>query len=163
MDVAEREQVVEDVLREYSRAVMLSDPSRLEVWEELGLTMSQLRVLHHLNRQPGMTAGTLAGRLGVRPSTVTGIVDRLVRHELVERRADLEDRRVVRNMLTARGAEVVTDISRAGRMFVTNILDRLPDQSLVDLQRVLGILNEEAVEMGLLPRRAGATMVAEAP
>jgi DNA-binding MarR family transcriptional regulator len=163
MDVAERERVVEDVLREYSQAVVLTDPSRLEVWEEMGLTMSQLRVLHHLNRQPGMTAGTLAERLGVRPSTVTGIVDRLVRHGLVERQADLQDRRVVRNNLTTRGAEVVTDISRAGRMFVTNILDRLADESLVELQRVLGGLNEEAVEMGLLPRPAGAAMVAEAP
>jgi DNA-binding MarR family transcriptional regulator len=163
MDVAEREQVVEDVLREYSRAVVLSDPSRLEVWEELGLTMSQLRVLHHLNRQPGMTAGTLAERLGVRPSTVTGIVDRLVRHDLVERLADPDDRRVVRNILTPRGGEVVTDISRAGRMFVTNILDRLPDDALLDLQRVLAGLNDEAVEMGLLPRRAGAAKVAEAP
>ncbi len=163
MEVAEREQVVEEVLSEYARAVVLSDPSRLEVWEELRLTMSQLRVLHHLNRQPGMTAGTLAERLGVRPSTVTGIVDRLVRHDLVERRADLEDRRVVRNHLTARGAEVVTDISRAGRMFLTNILDQMSDESLSDLRRVLLGLNEQAVTMGLLPPRAGAAMVAEAP
>ncbi len=163
MDAAEREHLVDSVLREYSRSVALSDPSRLEIWEDLGLTMSQLRVLLYLNRDPGMTAGRLAERLGVRPSTVTGIVDRLVRHDLVCRRPDSDDRRVVRNLLTPRGSEVMSDISRAGRSFLTNILDRLGDDQLTLVLESLTALTDTAETMGLLPPHAVRASVAEAP
>ena len=98
-----RAELLEQVFTEYSDAAVLADPARLAAWEERGLTMSQLRVLIILNGDPGMTAGNLAERLSVRPSTVTEMVDRLVKQELVERRADPDDRRVVRNFLSATG------------------------------------------------------------
>ncbi len=163
MNSAEREELLDAALREYSRAVVLSDPSRLEVWEELGLTMSQLRVLFYLNSGPSVTAGKLAERLGVPPSTVTGIVARLVRHDLVARRADPDDRRVVRNCLTARGTEVVSDISRAGRSFMTGVLDRLSSDDLTRLCQALSALTREAESMGLLAPTPRPASVAEAP
>lgn len=151
-------------LTEYSYATTLADPARLAVWEDLGLTMSQLRVLHILNADPGMTAGNLADRLGVRPSTVTGIVDRLVKQDLVERQADPDDRRVVRNFLTERGSEVVNDLARAGREFILSILARLNEPDLLHLLEGLGRLNLKAQKMGLqvqrdvpLPNRAAST------
>ena len=58
MDDPDRLQAFEDFFEAYGRAVGLGDPSRLQVWEDLGLTLSQLRVLHILNAEPGMTAGT---------------------------------------------------------------------------------------------------------
>ena len=140
----------------WARAVALADPSRLEVWEDLGLTMSQLRVLSILNRNPGMTAGHLAERLGVRPSTVTGIVDRLERQDLVARQADAGDRRV----LTDHGLAVATDISRRGREFLGRILNDLEDDDLDQVHRAFAILTSHAEAMGLLaplPAEAGAS------
>ena len=65
------------------------------------VTRSQLRVLNILDHDPGMTAGVLAERLAVQPSTVTGLIDRLVKLELVERQGDVDDRRRVRTFLSA--------------------------------------------------------------
>lgn len=149
MDSPERLQDLEDFFEAYARAVGLSDPSRLQVWEDLGLTLSQLRVLHILNADPGMTAGTLAERLGVRPSTVTGIVDRLVKQALVAREADPDDRRVVRNCLTPRGVEATNDLSRASREFLTTILERLADDDFLRLREGLAAFVSQAHAMGL--------------
>ena len=148
-----RAELLELLLTEYSYAAVLADPARLQVWEDLGLTMSQLRVLHILNADPGMTAGNLAERLGVRPSTVTGIVDRLVKQDLVERRSDPEDRRVVRNLLTVRGTEVLSDLARAGREYIMNILEPLSNEELLSALSGLGGVNRKAQEMGLQVRR----------
>lgn len=153
MSELSRTELLEFVLTEYSYAAVLADPARLQVWEDLGLTMSQLRVLHILNADPGMTAGNLAERLGVRPSTVTGIVDRLVKQDLVERRADPDDRRVVRNLLTVRGTEVLSDLARAGRDYIMNILERLSDEELLSALSGLGGVNLKAQQMGLQVRR----------
>ncbi len=104
---SEPEPLRERAFHLFARAIVRSDPGRLEAWVELGLTMTQLRVLFLLREENGASAGVLAERLRVTPSTVTRIVDRLVRHELVRREPDDGDRRLVRHCLSASGASTV--------------------------------------------------------
>jgi DNA-binding MarR family transcriptional regulator len=153
--------LIEQAIAEYGPATSLVDPARLQDWEDIGLTMSQLRVLIILNRERGMTAGNLADRLGVRPSTVTGIVDRLVKQDLVERQADPDDRRVVRNLLTPHGSEVINKYSRGVTDFITGIFDKLNDEDLSLLAVALGKLNLQAQKMGL--QMPPAPVTEEAP
>ncbi|TET95619.1 MAG: MarR family transcriptional regulator, partial [Dehalococcoidia bacterium] len=75
----QRETLRERAFYLLSRAVARSDPGRLEAWVELGLTMTQLRVLFVLRAEDGASAGALAERLRVTPSPLPRIVDRLVR------------------------------------------------------------------------------------
>ena len=60
---------------------------------DLGLTLSQLRVLHLLRDHP-TSCGHLAEHLGITASTATALIDRLVRRGLLERRPRPGDRRV---------------------------------------------------------------------
>ncbi|HZU77174.1 MAG TPA: MarR family transcriptional regulator, partial [Dehalococcoidia bacterium] len=99
-----REDLVEEALRLYLLAVGIVDPVRLRAWADLGLTMPTLKVLLLLREEPGAPSGVLAARLGVSPSTVTGLVDRLAARGFVRRHEDREDRRLVRNVLTEEGA-----------------------------------------------------------
>lgn len=147
----ERRALLDAVLAEYGRAVVLADPSRFDVWEALGLTMSQIRVLFLLHREPGIMAGLLAERLGVRPATVTGIVDRLVDQGLVRRCAAPDDRRVVRHQLTARGSAVMSEISRAGRAYIGGVLEQLDNAALTHLRESLVAFTQAAEALGLLP------------
>ncbi len=154
-----RSELLERVFIEYRYAAVLADPARLAAWEDLGLTMSQLRVLIILNGDPGMTAGNLAERLSVRPSTVTGIVDRLVKQDLVERRADPDDRRVVRNFLSTTGEPVINEFSAASREFIESFLEPLSDSELSEALIGLGRINASAQALGLQPKRAIPTPV----
>ncbi|MCH7616644.1 MAG: MarR family transcriptional regulator [Chloroflexi bacterium] len=122
-----------------------ADPARMEQWAGLGLTMTQVRVLYTLQMEDGLAAGELAERLNVRPSTVTRIVDRLVRNKLVARDLDESDRRLVRHRLTTKGADVFRELQSMGRERLTRVFDRLDDRQV---ERVVEALQDliEAVE-----------------
>jgi MarR family len=67
----------EEAFRLFGKLVARSDPGRLEAFADLGLTMTQLRLLFLLRGADGLSAGALADQLGVTPSTLTRIMDRL--------------------------------------------------------------------------------------
>lgn len=114
----------------FAAAVALVDPIRVRSWADLGLTVPTLKVLFLLRAQGGMPAGVLATELGVTPSTITGLVDRLVAQRLVRREEDPRDRRLVRNFLTTDGQETVGDLQRDAREIVEGLLTELSDDQL---------------------------------
>jgi DNA-binding MarR family transcriptional regulator len=139
-----RAQLLEEALVLYVAAVRLLDPVRLRAWSDMGLTMPALKLLVCLRDEPGAPSGVLATHLGVSPSTVTGLVDRLVRQGLVRRGEDREDRRLVRNMLTPEGIRTVGELERQSRDLMQSILTRLDDRQLAQLVTALQDLNDAA-------------------
>jgi DNA-binding MarR family transcriptional regulator len=127
---------IDRAMRAYGRALAVADPIRLQFWDSRGLTMPQLRLMYLLLLQDCRPVGELAEQMNVRPATVTGLTDRLVRQGLIERQADPEDRRVVRVALTPEGRRVVGEIETASRAYLQAIFDRLGTDvvdSLVEL------------------------------
>lgn len=68
-----------------------------------GLTAAQSGVLFYLGDQDGVLIGEAADALDLAPSAMTGLIDRMTRAELVERRADPKDGRAMRLHLTDKG------------------------------------------------------------
>src|SRR3954452_23082131 len=71
---------------------------------ELGITGPQRLVLRVVGQFPGLSATELAHIVRLHPSTITGIVQRLVARRLVQRQRDAADARRVRLRLDARAA-----------------------------------------------------------
>ncbi len=120
----------DEAFRLFGQIIARSDPSRLDQWANLGLTITQLRVLFILRGEPGLAAGALAERLEVTPSTLTRIIDRLNRNQMIERVPDVEDRRCVNHYLSSRGAELVAEVERGFRGHMDEVLNRLDRGSL---------------------------------
>ena len=132
---------LEEAFHLLARTIVRSDPSRLEAWAGLGLTMTQLRLLFLVRESAGASAGMLADSLKVTPSTLTRIMDRLVRNRLIGRRVDEDDRRLVRHYLTSSAEEMVGELERTGREELYAIFRELrPDQ----LQRLIAALRDLA-------------------
>jgi DNA-binding MarR family transcriptional regulator len=72
----------------------------------IGVTGPQRLVLRVVGLFPGLSAGDLAFVLHVHPSTLTGVLQRLVGQRLLARADDPRDRRRAVLRLTARGARV---------------------------------------------------------
>ncbi len=85
------------------------------LYEALGLYRGQSRVLGALWEQEGLTHTELAHLLRVQPATVTKMLQRMEKAGFVERRHDLEDRRVSRVYLTAAGRAVREDVQEVWR------------------------------------------------
>jgi DNA-binding MarR family transcriptional regulator len=95
-----------------SRILFAQRGRMIAIASELDLHPQQLFALKHLDGPLPM--GALAESLHCDSSNVTGIVDRLEKRGLVERRADERDRRVKLLVLTDEGERVRTEL--IGRM-----------------------------------------------
>jgi DNA-binding MarR family transcriptional regulator len=73
---------------------------------EIGVTGRQRLVLRIVGLIPELSAGDLAAVLHVHPSTLTGLLQRLIAQGLLRRTEDERDRRRVVLSLTPRGARV---------------------------------------------------------
>jgi MarR family transcriptional regulator, organic hydroperoxide resistance regulator len=83
----------------------------------VGVTGPQRLTVRFIGREPGISAGALAERLQLDPSTMTGVLKRLEDRELIERREDPEDGRRSLFHLTRAGLsldEVRTGTIEAG-------------------------------------------------
>ncbi len=72
----------------------------------IGVTGSQRLVLRVAGLSPGISPGSLAAVLHVHPSTLTGVLRRLVAQRLLVRTSARDDRRRSALRLTARGERV---------------------------------------------------------
>jgi DNA-binding MarR family transcriptional regulator len=157
MQYLDDDQLYDQAFRLLGRIITRSDPGRLEAWAGLGLTMTQLRLLFILRENQGSSARALAENLNVTPSTLTRIMDRLVRDRLVTREEDPGDRRVVRHQLTATGLKTVGELERTGRERMDRILGRLSRDQLERLVIALTDLSEvsDAVETEEVSQEVG--------
>jgi DNA-binding MarR family transcriptional regulator len=71
------------------------------------LTVPQLRALLYIRRHPGCGLSALADHLGMTLPAASGLVERLVRADLVDRVTDPVERRRIQLRLTAAGTEHV--------------------------------------------------------
>ena len=131
-------------MRLLGEGIAIFDPLRFRMWAELGLTTAQLRVMFMVREQPGVTAGELATRLSVTPPTISGIVDRLVKLNLVRRDDDRDDRRLVRNHLTEAGEASCSRLARSGELYTRRIVAEMDADDLERLSRGLESLVKAA-------------------
>ncbi|WAM31843.1 MarR family winged helix-turn-helix transcriptional regulator [Caldicellulosiruptor naganoensis] len=107
------------------------------------LTFGEQQVIMVLseNSQP-MTMKDIASELGISPSTLTGIVDKLVEKELVKREIDLQDRRKVQVFLTENGKNLVEKIIEFRSRVLEPILKNLSPEEIDLLKKIVQKINE---------------------
>lgn len=69
----------------------------------MGVTASQAMVLNFLGEEDRIPSHTLGHKLQITSATMTGIMDRLEKMDLIERQPHPEDRRAILVCLTERG------------------------------------------------------------
>ncbi len=102
--------------------------------------MPQAKVLYLL-AAGDLNMSELVARLGVTLPTVSGIVDRLVEHGLVTRRATGSDRRRVFVGLTPSGLELVDRFRDLNARQVRDLLGVLDNDDLEHVRDFLGVLD----------------------
>jgi DNA-binding MarR family transcriptional regulator len=133
----ERSRLLEHILSQEARVYNIAKAWPQE-WFSSSLTMPQLKILFLLYGGGAASMGELATPLGVKLSTVTGIVDRLVEQGLVERGEDPRDRRVVLGSLTDKGQRLVGGLYQSLQLQLSKVLEKL---TLEDLRKVAEAFN----------------------
>ncbi len=109
----------------------------------LGVTGLQRLAIRLIGRQPNISAGELADLLHLHPSTLTGVLKRLVDRGYITRLRDPADARRARFVLEAPGHQV--DAMQAGTVeaAVRRALARVPQNRLAAVRDVLASVASE--------------------
>jgi len=110
----------------------------------LRLTMPQVKVLHVLSRCGKVSAGELAGILGVSAPTVSDLVERMASMGLVQRERSRADRRVVHLSVTVAGEEALQQVRQERWSLLRELLEDMSPADRDALGRGLRALCEAA-------------------
>jgi DNA-binding MarR family transcriptional regulator len=97
-----------------------------------GVTPTQFFVLMYLRKQGSCKISELADHMGVKPSAVTFMIDRLEQNNIVIREHDKKDRRVVNISLSSQGEEKVKMILEERKAIVKGYLSNLSTDELAN-------------------------------
>ncbi len=138
--IQNKDVLVQHILETSGRIYGALNPTiRLELLSS-DITVAQLRVLLILLTDGPSRMSAIASILDVALSTATGIVDNLVKKELVVREADPNDRRLVICKLAPAGQELMNGLWRSGEFQMERLLDGLTLEQLNKAEEVADIL-----------------------
>ncbi|MBE6184818.1 MarR family transcriptional regulator [Bacillus ginsengihumi] len=111
--------------------------------EKLNLTVLQLFVLHTISKNPEIGLNELAEHLNLSKSksTVSGVVDRLVNQNLLDRVASQKDRRAIVLRLTEQGKEKLQDYMNS-ESILSHKLNVIEENYHDELQQVIKFHNK---------------------
>lgn len=122
---------------------------------EVGITQGQLSVLEALLHLGPMSQGELGRKLLRSNPNMTAVIDNLERDGLVKRERSVEDRRVVKVLLTPEGEKLITAAFPGHAARVTRALASLAPEEQQELARL-------CKKLGLGIQSLGAAALEEA-
>ncbi|GGM34051.1 MarR family transcriptional regulator [Longimycelium tulufanense] len=136
---------VTDAVLTASRLLVAISARSISAVEET-ITLPQFRLLVVLHNRGPLKHAALAEQLGVNPSTVTRMVDRLTSVGMVQRRASPTSRREVVVDLTVEGRRVVRQVTARRRKEIAAIVAKMPSSARQGLVEVLAAFAEAGGE-----------------
>jgi MarR family transcriptional regulator, organic hydroperoxide resistance regulator len=132
--------LIEDAMQNLRRIFKAVESYSRAVENRFGITGPQLWALWELNRSAPLALKELAARMHLSPSTVVGVVDRLIAKDLVVREADQIDRRRVRLSLSKQGKTLTKRAPNPAQDQLIKGLKSLDSRQLGTLSKSLGLL-----------------------
>lgn len=127
------DQVLEAIIYLYTESRRITK----ELARRADLTGPQLTVVKLLETVGDLSLSELSEKIRAQNSTVTGIIDRMERENLVTRERSREDRRVVHIKLTPKGRELAREIPVEPMEIFKGALESLTAQEMRDLMRIM--------------------------
>lgn len=118
---------VDEVLVSLRRIIRATDIHSKQLSKHSGLTSPQLLILMAISKLGDVTIGTVAKDVNLSQATVTTILDRLEKRNLVRRVRSEVDRRRVHAQLTEEGKKVVEDAPSPLQESFVEKFDQLPE------------------------------------
>lgn len=106
----------------------------------LGISMTQLHVMHLLDRHGELPMSRLAEMLDVSLSAATGLVDRVEERGFVERIRVPSDRRIVLVRITDAGRQMLEDVEVLHVGLIQQVLDQLDEAQLAGIASAMADL-----------------------
>lgn len=110
------------------------------------LTRSQCVALYYIDLDGSTNQKDLAKKMNIRESTMTGLLDRMERDKLIERKPDKEDMRRKTISLSNKGYDKLSEISQVTEEFVNEATIKISDKDIEIYQKVLAQMLESTLD-----------------
>ena len=119
--------------------------------KKYGITPPQFEVLISLWTEDGLVLSELSKRLSRDGPTITGIIDRMEKKELVRRERSTTDRRVIMVFSTPKAAEMKEALTKLQKTAGKDIIENFTDENIKTLEQLLTKLLTN-IENKILPK-----------
>lgn len=99
-----------------------------EILNDFNITAPQFSALQILINNGDMTIGELSQKMSLACSTITDLIGRMERTELVKRKKDEKDKRVVRIEVLPKGFDILEKVLDKRRKFLEDKLDNFDEE-----------------------------------
>lgn len=113
-----------------------------EILSDINITDPQFIALQYLANNKQLTIGELSQKMSLACSTITDLIDRMEKSELVIREKDEQDKRVVRLTVQPKGHEIVQQVLEKRRDYLSEKLAGLSENDKDILLKNLQYLYE---------------------
>ena len=108
-----------------------------EILKDFNITIPQFTALQILIHNGDLTIGELSQKMGLACSTITDLIDRMENNQLVVRKKDQKDKRVVRIEVLPIGYEIVEKVLEERIRFLESKMKGLSEQEKAALDEGL--------------------------
>lgn len=105
--------------------------------DEIGLYHGQPHMLFILNKRDGQSQKELATALGVTPATITVMLKRMEKTDLLMRKQDMEDQRVSRVYITENGRKICIKAKKIFRKIEEECFGSFTEEEAIILRKLL--------------------------
>lgn len=128
---------VRETVKKLVRVFQLFERDQIKVY---GFTTSQCYCMLELLNSDGLTMNELSEKMNLNTSTMTRIVDKLVRDKYIVRERYEKDRRIVVVRLTDKGREATLDLSKSLNQYYEKIINNLPEGRVNEVLEAVSLL-----------------------
>jgi DNA-binding MarR family transcriptional regulator len=130
---------VGQMIQRLSRVIQLFERDQIKIY---GFTTSQYNTLIEIHKAGNLTMNELSDKMNLNTSTMTRILDNLVRDKYISRDRDETDRRIVVVSLTENGTEIALKLSNSVNNYYKKIIENIPTGQVDDVLNSVNILQK---------------------
>ena len=141
MEMLNIDDKIEIIEKRFRRSCWLIKLKGREILSNYDITTPQFNALAYLVFDGEMTIGELSSKMYLACSTVTDLLDRMERNELVKRIKDEKDRRVIRLKVLDKGHRIIDDVLENRRNYLKDIFGDLGDDKINMIYETFNIID----------------------
>lgn len=114
-----------------------------QLMEQLHLSQSELLFFSSLDQCTGISSPELAKNMGLSPSRISRVIEKLVVDGYLDRNIDKSDRRAITLCLTEEGKKIRAEISKHRHECENRLLHALPENDIDKFREIIGKMIKE--------------------
>lgn len=112
-----------------------------------GVTPAEKRILYGLNKHQKLSKQDLAKAVVLEPSAITRAMQRLEKNKYIQRHVDLNDKRSILLMLTAKGRKKINAIQKEALDIFKLACHDIHHDDIINLTNTLEKLNQQLIHL----------------